>query len=145
MSSTLKKPKKMSGKSLESPLESLAIQARQFSHSPYSTKKVGAAIEFSDGSISSGCNIENASYGATVCAERVAIWKKMSESKKLKIKKVVVAVDETNPWPPCGMCLQVMAEFASAKTEIICMNLDGKSTVYKFKDLLPQAFEGTYL
>lgn len=149
MSSTMKKPKKTSGKSLETPLETpletLAIEARAFSYSPYSTKKVGAAIEFSDGSVSSGCNIENASYGATVCAERVAIWKKMSESKKLKIKKVVVAVDETNPWPPCGMCLQVMAEFASAKTEIICMNLDGKSTAYKFKDLLPQAFEGTYL
>lgn len=141
MSSTAKKTKKVAVKSLEA----LAVGARQFSHSPYSTKKVGAAVEFTDGSVSYGCNIENASYGATVCAERVAIWKKISETKKVKIKKVVVAVDELNPWPPCGMCLQVMAEFATAKTEVVCMNLNGKRTSYKFKDLLPQVFEGKYL
>ena len=126
-------------------LERLAIEAREFSHSPYSQKKVGAAIEFTDGGLSSGCNIENASYGGTVCAERVAIWNYVSRNKKAKIKKVIVAVDEKNPWPPCGMCLQVMAEFASAKTEVICINLDGHKQAYKFKDLLPQAFEGTYL
>lgn len=141
MSSTAKKSK---GPGPES-LESLAIEARQYSHSPYSTKKVGAAIEFSDGSVSFGCNIENASYGATVCAERVAIWKKISASKKVKIKRVIVAVDEPKPWPPCGLCLQVIAEFATAKTEVICMNLNGDSATYKFKDLLPQAFEGKYL
>jgi cytidine deaminase len=131
------------------PLVDLAITARTFSHSPYSNKKVGAAIEFTDGSFSTGCNIENASYGATVCAERVAIWKRVSESfslkSKIKIKKIVVAVDEKKPWPPCGMCLQVIAEFAGPKTEIICTNLKGQSQTYSFKDLLPQAFEGKYL
>lgn len=139
MSSTVKT------KTDKSSLESLAISAREFSHSPYSTKKVGAAIKFSDGSISTGCNIENASYGATVCAERVAIWKRMSEKTKLKIKKIVVAVDEKKPWPPCGMCLQVIAEFAGPKTVVICMNLKGESQAYSLKDLLPQAFEGKYL
>ena len=130
-------------------LESLAVAARTHSHSPYSTKKVGAAIEFSDGSIATGCNIENASYGATVCAERVAIWKRLSEPSnsktKLKIKKIVVAVDEKKPWPPCGMCLQVIAEFAEPKTEIICTNLKGENQTYTFKDLLPQAFKKTFL
>lgn len=138
MSSTANKKSKIT-------LDQKAIDARQFSYSPYSKKKVGAAIEFTDGQISTGCNIENASYGGTVCAERVAIWKHVSENKKAKIKKVIVAVDEKNPWPPCGLCLQVMAEFASPKTEVICINLDGHKQTYKFKDLLPQAFEGTYL
>ena len=129
----------------DSSLEKLAIQARQFSHSPYSQKKVGAAIEFADGRVSTGCNIENASYGGTVCAERVAIWKHVSANKKAKIKKVIVAVDEKNPWPPCGLCLQVMAEFAGPKTEVICINLEGHKLAYSFKDLLPQAFEGKFL
>lgn len=135
----------MANKKKSSALEKLAIAARQYSHSPYSTKKVGAAIEFEDGEISTGCNIENASYGGTVCAERVAIWKHVSGNKNVQIKKVIVAVDEKNPWPPCGMCLQVMAEFAGPKTEVICINLNGHSQTYKFKDLLPQAFEGKFL
>jgi cytidine deaminase len=127
-------------------LISLAIQAREFSHSPYSTKKIGAAIQLSNGAIYSGCNIENASYGGTVCAERVAIWKAFSENKKpISITHVVVSSDEPSPWPPCGFCRQVMAEFCTKDTEITLVNLDQKKTTLIFSELFPFAFEPSHL
>ena len=84
-------------------LKKLAQNAMQFSHSPYSNKKIGASLMLSNGQVYSGCNIENASYGGTVCAERVAIWKAFSENKAdIKIQKMFVASAEDSPWPPCG-------------------------------------------
>lgn len=101
----------------------MALNSRQFSHSPYSEKKIGAAIQLSNGKVYSGCNIENASYGGTVCAERVAIWKAFSENlKPVTITHVVVASDESSPWPPCGFCRQVLAEFATPETEVTLVN-----------------------
>lgn len=95
-------------------LKSRAKAALAFSYSPYSHKKIGASILLSNGQLYSGCNIENASYGGTVCAERVAIWKAFSEnSSDVKITEVCVASDEQTPWPPCGFCLQVLSEFAA--------------------------------
>ena len=123
-----------------------ALGARQFSHSPYSTKKIGAAIQLSNGLVFSGCNIENASYGGTVCAERVAIWKAFSEnSNQLKISAVAVASDEKSPWPPCGLCRQVMAEFSTALTEIYLVNTQGQETALTFAELFPFAFEPDHL
>ncbi len=123
-----------------------ALNARQFSHSPYSTKKIGAAIQLSNGLVFSGCNIENASYGGTVCAERVAIWKAFSEnSNQLKISAIAVASDEKSPWPPCGLCRQVMAEFSTGLTEIYLVNTQGQETALTFAELFPFAFEPDHL
>lgn len=132
--------------SLKSKLKELAIAAMEFSHSPYSNKKIGASILLSDGKTYSGCNIENASYGGTVCAERVAIWKAFSENKtNIKVTELFVASDEDKPWPPCGFCLQVLSEFAQPETKITLVNLNNTERVYKFKDLLPEAFNSEYL
>ena len=97
-------------------LRKLAIEASKNAYSPYSKAMVGSALITSDGSIYSGCNVENASYGGTICAERVAILKAVSD-KKMKLKKIYVYTKEG--WPPCGMCRQVMSEFADKDLEII--------------------------
>ena len=124
----------------------MAITAMNFSHSPYSRKKIGASILLSNGKTYSGCNIENASYGGTVCAERVAVWKAYSENKmEVTVVEVIVACDETQPWPPCGFCLQVLAEFAKPDTKITLVNLNGAEKEYRFKDLFPEAFKSDYL
>lgn len=131
---------------LNSELKDLAIKAMDFSHSPYSTKRIGAAIRLSNGQIYSGCNIENASYGGTVCAERVAIWKAYSENKKpVHVTHVAVASAEESPWPPCGFCRQVLAEFAKPDTEVILTNTTGKEKAISFKELFPFAFEPEHL
>ena len=99
-----------------------------------------------NGQVYSGCNIENASYGGTVCAERVAIWKAYSEnSSHEKIKEIVVSSDAESPWPPCGFCRQVIAEFATPETIIRLVNLEYREVVYKFKDLFPEAFKPEHL
>ena len=108
-------------------LSEMAVNAMNFSYSPYSEKKIGAALLLSNGKTYSGCNVENASYGGTVCAERVAIWKAVSENKDIKITEVVVASDSEKPWPPCGFCRQVMAEFAGPDTLVTLINLQNKS------------------
>lgn len=131
---------------LKNKLIDIAIEARNFSHSPYSHKKIGSAIQLDNGKIFSGCNIENASYGGTVCAERVAIWKAYSEnSLPVKIKTIAVSSDEGSPWPPCGLCRQVMAEFSTPETEIILVNLNKKEITMKFSELFPFAFEPKHL
>lgn len=132
--------------SLKSKLQESARAAMEFAYSPYSTKKIGASILLSNGKIYSGCNIENASYGGTVCAERVAIWKAFSENKPdIKIVEVFVASDEDQPWPPCGFCLQVMSEFSLPETKITLINLKNTERVFKFKDLFPEAFKSEHL
>lgn len=126
----------------EKNLRDLALDASKRSHSPYSKAKVGSAILMEDGSVYQGCNIENASFGGTVCAERVAIWKAVSEGHK-KIKKIYVYTDAG--WPPCGMCLQVMTEFASGELEIIMGDKNGKENSKKLKELLTHAFTPDHL
>ncbi len=99
-----------------------------------------------NGKIYSGCNIENASYGGTVCAERVAIWKAFSENPSSeKITELVVASHEDEPWPPCGLCRQVMAEFSLPETVIRLINRDGKEVSYLFTNLFPAAFKPEHL
>ncbi len=132
--------------SLKNKLSVDARAALQFSYSPYSQKKIGASLVLTNGNTYSGCNIENASYGGTVCAERVAIWKAFSENKSSeKITEIVVASNEVEPWPPCGFCRQVIAEFATPETLVRLVNLDGKEVSYKFKDLFPEAFKPEHL
>lgn len=122
-----------------------ALAAQKFSHSPYSRHKVGSALILDNGKIYSGTNIENASYGGTVCAERVAIWKAFSENKNCKITEIVVVSDAPEPWPPCGFCRQVLAEFANPETLIHVADSKSILQTYKFKELLPEAFTPNYL
>ena len=123
-------------------LRQKAMDASANAYSPYSNAKVGSAIIMSDGSIYSGCNIENASYGGTICAERVAILKAVSEN-KMQIEKVYVYTKEG--WPPCGMCRQVMSEFAGPAMEVIIGDVDGTEKIMKFSDLMPLSFTPEHL
>ena len=118
-------------------LRDKALDASTRAHSPYSKAKVGAAVETSDGKVYSGCNIENASFGGTVCAERVAIWKAVSDG-HMKMKRIYVYTQDG--WPPCGMCLQVMTEFADGDLEVTIGDKNGKETTKKLKELLTCAF-----
>lgn len=127
-------------------LKKMALDGMVFSYSPYSNKKIGASILLTNGKAYGGCNIENASYGGTVCAERVAIWKAYSENHSTeKILEVVVASAEDKPWPPCGFCRQVMAEFCTPNTIVRLVNPQNKEIKYAFKDLFPEAFEPAHL
>lgn len=122
-----------------------AKSARERSYSPYSGHKVGAAIRMSDGKIFSGCNVENSSYGGTICAERVAIQKAVSEG-HLKIQEVLVVTASTPPWPPCGMCRQVIAEFAAeASIALHTANLAGDHESFEFSEIFPRAFTPGHL
>ena len=124
-----------------------ARATRENSYSPYSQYKVGSAIRTADGKIFSGCNIENSSYGATICAERTAIFKAVSEcgSRPLRIEEIIVVTDATPPWPPCGMCRQVLAEFSTPTTLIHAANLNGEIVSTNFATLMPQAFTPEHL
>jgi cytidine deaminase len=116
-----------------------AVAARKNSYSPYSEFAVGSALVTSDDEIFSGCNIENASYGGTICAERVAIFDAVKSGNK-KFKHMVVVTDAKTLTPPCGFCRQVMAEFFDDKTQIWIGNLKEIGKVYSMKELLPEAF-----
>lgn len=120
-----------------SKLRDEAVKASQFSHSPYSKAKVGSALMTEDGTVYSGCNIENASFGGTVCAERVAIWKAISEGHS-QVKEIYIYTDEG--WPPCGLCRQVLSEFATAKTKVYVGDAKGGEKEYTFDQLFPLAF-----
>jgi len=117
-----------------------AIVAREKTYSPYSQFGVGAALVCEDGSIYEGCNIENASYGLTNCAERTAIFKAVSEG-RTKFKALAVVADTEGPCAPCGACRQVMGEF---NIPIIIMgNLKGDIEVVSTEALLPFSFSST--
>ena len=114
-----------------------AIKARENAYSPYSHFAVGAALLCEDGTLFEGCNIENASYGLTNCAERTAIFKAVSEG-HIKFKALAVVADTEGPCAPCGACRQVMAEF---KIPLIIMgNLMGNIKIVTMEELLPFSF-----
>ena len=126
-------------------LEKIAVEeawkAWRNAYSPYSKYRVGAAlISAATGRIYSGCNVENSSYGATICAERNAITTALSCEGKLGIDALFVVSDDDPPAPPCAVCLQVIAEFARPETDIILVSKSGKKHSYKLKDLLPNPF-----
>ncbi len=116
-----------------------ALSARARAHNPYSKYSVGAAVLTSDGRVFSGCNIENSSYGATLCAERVAIAKAVSEGAKI-LKEVLVVTDNSPPSAPCGMCRQFMSEFAAPDLVVHLTNPLGETSTHSFTALLPRAF-----
>ena len=115
----------------------MAKKARDNAYAPYSNFKVGAALLTEDGEIFTGANVENASYGLSICAERVAVFKAVSEGKR-KFKAIAVVADTEKPTPPCGACRQVLAEFGDI--EVIMANLKGDVKVMKLSELLPEAF-----
>ncbi|OWA33507.1 cytidine deaminase [Saccharibacillus sp. O16] len=116
-----------------------AIQARQAAYVPYSHFEVGAAL-LADGKIYAGCNIENASYGLTNCAERTAIFKAASEGIR-RIEAIAVVADTEGPVSPCGACRQVIAEFADEHTRIYLTNLQGNTEEWTMDRLLPGYFQ----
>ncbi len=117
-----------------------AIQIKVNSYSPYSKFKVGAAVMGKNGKTYLGVNVENTSYGATNCAERTAIYNAITDG-ETNITAITIASDDDNFIYPCGICRQVIAEFADDNIEIICSRRDGKIKVYKLKDLLPHRFK----
>jgi cytidine deaminase len=120
-----------------------AVDAREHAHAPYSNFKVGAAIETEDGRIYTGCNIENATYGLTLCAERVAVFKAVSEGAR-KFKRIAVAADTGTLTPPCGACRQILWEFCG-DAELTLVNLEGKSETMRMKDIFPRPFDDSFL
>ena len=115
----------------------VARKAREFSYSPYSKFKVGAAVLTKDGRVYSGCNIENASFGVTNCAERTAIFKAVSEGAR-EIDTVAIIADTPGPCSPCGACRQAMSEFKVKR--VIMTNLKGETKSVSLQELLPYSF-----
>ena len=120
-----------------------ATAARLQSVAPFSNFLVGAALRTKAGKVYTGCNIESASYGLTVCAERVAIWKALSQGER-DFTDLVVVADTESLTPPCGTCRQIIWEFAK-HARIILANLRGQREEVSIKDLLPRAFDVRFL
>jgi cytidine deaminase len=120
-----------------------ALAAREHAMAAYSHFKVGAALEDAEGQIHTGCNVENATYGLTVCAERVAVFKAISEGVR-KFSRIAVAADTDVLTPPCGACRQILWEFCG-DVQIILVNPRGKTEIHQLKDLFPKPFDASYL
>ena len=123
----------------EKELIAKATEARKRAYAPYSKFLVGAALLTYRGKVYTGVNVENASYGLTVCAERVAVFKAVSQGES-KFKKITIVTDTDQPKSLCGACLQVLSEFEE-DLEIVCATLRGRKKRYKLRQLLPQAFK----
>jgi cytidine deaminase len=120
-------------------LVAAARQAREHAVADFSHFKVGAALETDAGEIITGCNIENASYGLTICAERVAIFKALSEGRR-SFTRIAVVADTPSPTPPCGACRQIIWEFCG-DIDVIIANLTEIALTMRMKDLLPLPFD----
>jgi cytidine deaminase len=120
-----------------------ARKARLNAHAAFSGFKVGAALETVDGAIVTGCNVENATYGLTICAERVAMFKAISEGHR-QFRRVAVVADTEAPTPPCGACRQILWEFGG-DLEVILANLTRETGRHQLSDLLPIPFDGRLL
>jgi len=127
----------------EEKLIAAARQAREFAHAPYSRFRVGAAVRTKAGRIFSGCNIENASYGLTLCAERVAIFKAVSEGER-EFDSIAVVADTEQLTPPCGACRQIIWEFCG-DIPVILANLKGKIERERAGKLLPRPFDSSHI
>jgi cytidine deaminase len=120
-----------------------ASKARELAFAPFSNFKVGAALLAADGELFTGSNIENASYGLTMCAERVAVFKAISEGAR-NFTKICVVADTENLTPPCGACRQIIWEFCG-DVQIILSNLSGVTETLQISELLPRAFDVKFL
>ena len=127
----------------DSDLIRTARQARRHAHASFSKFKVGAALETVDGSIVTGCNIENATYGLTICAERVAMFKALSEGHR-RFRRIAVVADTMAPTPPCGACRQILWEFGG-DLEVILANLRRETGRIRLSELLPLPFDARLL
>jgi len=127
---------------LEKLIES-ARQVREQAYAPFSNFRVGAAVRTKSGKIFTGCNVESASYGLTVCAERVAIWKAVSEG-EMELEQIAVVADTEELTPPCGVCRQIIWEFCG-DVPVTFANLKGKTETVQMKELLPRAFDTKFL
>ena len=124
------------------PLKS-ATAARENAHAPFSNFRVGAAVEDEDGRIFTGCNIENSTFGLTICAERVAVFKAISEG-AAKIVRIVVVADTNILTPPCGACRQILWEFCG-DAELTLANLAGRQETMSLKEIFPRPFDASFL
>jgi len=120
-----------------------AREVRERAHAPFSGFKVGAAIEDENGRVFTGCNVENATYGLTVCAERAAVFKAISEGAG-KLKRVAVVADTDTLTPPCGACRQILWEFCG-DAELTMANLADKRETVSIKQIFPRPFDATFL
>lgn len=128
---------------MSDPLVKAALQARENAHAPFSHFLVGAAVEDAEGGIYTGCNVESATYGLTMCAERVAIFKAISEGAR-KFRRVAVVADTETLTPPCGACRQILWEFCG-DVEIVMGNPGGKIETLRLGALFPRAFDASFL
>jgi cytidine deaminase len=136
-------PRRLRGRAGEVDLIAAARRAREFAEAPFSSVKIGAAIEAIDGAVVTGCNVENATYGLTICAERVAIFKALSEGQRAFTRLAVVGGAGV-PIPPCGACRQILWEFGG-DLEILLANVAGDTIRWRLKDLLPSPFDARLL
>jgi cytidine deaminase len=120
-----------------------AIAARENAHATFSNFKVGAAVEDDSGRVFTGCNVENATYGLTVCAERVAIFKAISEGAR-HFTRIAVVADTENLTPPCGACRQIVWEFCG-DIPVVLANLRGKTETLQMSTLFPRAFDASFI
>lgn len=125
------------------PLIAAAISAREKAFAPFSHFHVGAALEMENGEIITGCNVESASYGLTMCAERVAVFRGVAEGYRC-FKRVAIVTDTATPTPPCGACRQILWEFAP-DAEVLLANLSGKVVRYTVRELIPDGFDARQL
>ena len=116
-----------------------AIEAREYAYAPYSKFKVGAALLTNSGKIYTGCNVENASYGGTICAERVAMVKAISEGER-EFSKIAVVADTKSPVRPCGICLQFLSEF-NVDMDVIMGTMNKELEKKRIRELLPFNFD----
>ena len=133
----------LSNRSTTPALIAAARRARRRAQARFSGFKVGAALEAADGTIITGCNVENATYGLTICAERVAMVKALSEG-YTKFRRVAVVADTEAPTPPCGACRQILWEFGG-DLEVLLANLKRQTGTYRLADLLPLPFDARLL
>ena len=116
----------------------LALHARENAYAPYSHFRVGAALECADGRVYTGCNVENAAYGSSICAERTALVKAVSEGERT-FTKLAIAGDSADFCWPCGACRQMLREFG-AELRVLCANRDGSFCAFTLEELLPHGF-----
>jgi len=120
-----------------------ARAAREHAFAPFSNFRVGAALEAEDGTVVTGCNVENATYGLTICAERVAVVKAISEGHR-RFTRIAIVADTDDPTPPCGACRQILWEFGG-DLEVLLGDLRGHIAQFRLKDLLPEPFDARFL
>jgi cytidine deaminase len=125
------------------PLAEAALEAGRNAVAPYSNFKVGAALLTEDGKVYTGCNVENATYGLSMCAERVALFKALSEGER-HFRRIAVSSQSSRPATPCGSCRQLLWEFAG-DIEIILVNPQGSRETRQLKTLFPEAFDASFL